>query len=645
MAAVFPALAACQENAGAGPVPDPRPRPRPPDPPRLPPRGHGRRRSGGDAPPARVRCRTRVHFVESTEPSVLVPRDPEREALHLPRRRPPGGTPEPGRPDAPGAPPPGRRRWPSSTPTPSTGSAPRRHPTVRGPEELHDLLLSLLVLRPQPEYGAWFEALADTGRAMAVDAAGRAVTQATPDTAEHGTDRTRCGAPWSAGRLVAALFPAAVFVPTIVCPRPWPRPTTPDADTAAADTLRGHLDVTGPITVAVLSRPHGAGREPGEGGTGAARGRGLRHAGRLRSRALPAGRRRRGARRAPVHGEEQWCARRLLARIHAYTQHKLRREIEPVTAQDLMRFLLRWHHVAPGSQRTGRAGVMAVVDQLQGFEIAAGRLGGGDPPRPGGELPAALARRPLPVGRARLGPPGAARRGRGRRRPPRARPPRRVPPRSPSPCARISPGFSKRHGATPLATEPVHGAGRDVLDALRRARSHVPLAAARGHRPAPRRGGGRALGPGGPGDRHGRRVPGRPLPALGPPGLEAAPPPRTAQPPGGASGADATRGRRGALGPSSRARTPDDPDALAEQVAGQLLARWGVVFWDLMARENLALPWREVVWALRRLEARGLVRGGRFVTGFAGEQYALPEADRRAPPGPPHAAPRARRSA
>jgi ATP-dependent Lhr-like helicase len=45
-----------------------------------------------------------------------------------------------------------------------------------------------------------------------------------------------------------------------------------------------------------------------------------------------------------------------------------------------------------------------------------------------------------------------------------------------------------------------------------------------------------------------------------------------------------------------------------------------------MARESLALPWREVVWALRRLEARGLVRGGRFVTGLAGEQYALPEA-------------------
>ncbi|MHB8680927.1 MAG: Lhr family helicase, partial [Acidimicrobiales bacterium] len=70
----------------------------------------------------------------------------------------------------------------------------------------------------------------------------------------------------------------------------------------------------------------------------------------------------------------------------------------------------------------------------------------------------------------------------------------------------------------------------------------------------------------------------------------------------------------------------EDRHELAEQVAGQLLARWGVVFWDLLARETLALPWREVLWALRRLEARGIARGGRFVNGFAGEQYALPEA-------------------
>jgi ATP-dependent Lhr-like helicase len=69
-----------------------------------------------------------------------------------------------------------------------------------------------------------------------------------------------------------------------------------------------------------------------------------------------------------------------------------------------------------------------------------------------------------------------------------------------------------------------------------------------------------------------------------------------------------------------------DGDALAESVANILLRRYGVVFRDLVVRESITLPWREVLKALRRLEARGLVRGGRFVTGFVGEQYALPEA-------------------
>jgi ATP-dependent Lhr-like helicase len=67
-------------------------------------------------------------------------------------------------------------------------------------------------------------------------------------------------------------------------------------------------------------------------------------------------------------------------------------------------------------------------------------------------------------------------------------------------------------------------------------------------------------------------------------------------------------------------------EALCEAVAEQLLVRWGVVFRDLLARESLALPWREVLRALRRMEARGTARGGRFVTGFAGEQFALPGA-------------------
>ena len=70
----------------------------------------------------------------------------------------------------------------------------------------------------------------------------------------------------------------------------------------------------------------------------------------------------------------------------------------------------------------------------------------------------------------------------------------------------------------------------------------------------------------------------------------------------------------------------EDLDGLAEAVAEQLLVRWGIVFRDVVTRENLALPWREIVWALRRLEARGSIRGGRFVSGFTGEQFALPEA-------------------
>jgi ATP-dependent Lhr-like helicase len=70
------------------------------------------------------------------------------------------------------------------------------------------------------------------------------------------------------------------------------------------------------------------------------------------------------------------------------------------------------------------------------------------------------------------------------------------------------------------------------------------------------------------------------------------------------------------------ARPVDDADELAEAVAWQLLMRWGVVFRDVYSKERLAVPWREVLWALRRLEARGLIRGGHFVTGVTGEQFA-----------------------
>src|SRR4029079_16622691 len=70
----------------------------------------------------------------------------------------------------------------------------------------------------------------------------------------------------------------------------------------------------------------------------------------------------------------------------------------------------------------------------------------------------------------------------------------------------------------------------------------------------------------------------------------------------------------------------DDRELVAEAVADQLLQRWGVVFRDLVIHEGMPLPWRDLQRALRRFEDRGLVRGGRFVAGFSGEQYALPAA-------------------
>src|SRR5262249_26489674 len=66
-----------------------------------------------------------------------------------------------------------------------------------------------------------------------------------------------------------------------------------------------------------------------------------------------------------------WCGRALPARLPRYPTERLRREIEPVTAQDFIRFLLRWQHAAPGTQLEGREGLLAVIEQLQGFEIAA----------------------------------------------------------------------------------------------------------------------------------------------------------------------------------------------------------------------------------------------------------------------------------
>ena len=209
-------------------------------------------------------------------------------------------------------------------------------PQPRDADELHDLLMTMFAVRPRRAVARVVRALAGGG----------------PRRRDPGGTRGVVVRRRTAGRAAAAVPGRAG--PAGQPAGPGSKPLDPE--TAAAEMLRGHLDVRGPSTVADLARATGAagrGREP---------------------RPHPAGER--GLRAArPLHrpdGAEEFCARRVLTRIHAYTRQRKRREVEPVTPRDFMRFLLRWQHVTPDTRREGTRGVLAVVEQLQGFELAAG---------------------------------------------------------------------------------------------------------------------------------------------------------------------------------------------------------------------------------------------------------------------------------
>ena len=490
----------------------------------------------------------------------------------------------------------------------------------RNAEELHDLLLSTLVHRPHDDWREWFQELADNGRAMLV------APVASPPAGE-GPLRLWCGTErrdW-----VEALYPGAVFEPDYRLPAGAKVASgqeignTADeaeadvADVAAAMAVRGHLELTGPVVVDQLANR--CGLAPSRVLVGLARLEAEGFA--MRGRFDPG-----------LATEEQWCARHLLARLHSYSQNRLRREIEPVTAQDFMRFLLRWQHVAPGTRRQGRAGLLSVIEQLQGFELAAGAW-----------EEAVLSARvegyqqrwledlclagEVSWGRLSLRPPeadGQPRRG--------ASTPSRATPVTFALRADL-PWLTAAIRGDAVPDEPVHGSGRDVLDALQTygamfssdlpaATRRLPTEVQEGLWDLVARGIVTADGFGAVRSLFSRRDnwARRHLPERRRIGLRPGPANQRAlrRPGEGRWALLATAAYPGALDMAT--------DELAEHVAGQLLARWGVVFWDLASHEDLAVPWREILWALRRFEARGLVRGGRFVTGFAGEQYALPEA-------------------
>jgi len=205
-------------------------------------------------------------------------------------------------------------------------------PQPRDADELHDLLMTLYLMRPQPEWGAWFAELAAAGRAARLPAGLWCATERMP--------------------LLAGLYPAE----WTFAMAPLPRVKPMDAETMAAEMLRGHLDVSGPVTAEELARATSLGVADVSMALIRLENEGFALRGRF----------------TDPDGAEQWCARRVLTRIHAYTRQRKRREVEPVTARDFIRFLLRWQHVTADTRREGSRGVLAVVEQLQGFELAAG---------------------------------------------------------------------------------------------------------------------------------------------------------------------------------------------------------------------------------------------------------------------------------
>ncbi|HKF78922.1 MAG TPA: DEAD/DEAH box helicase, partial [Candidatus Dormibacteraeota bacterium] len=460
-------------------------------------------------------------------------------------------------------------------------------PDPRDADEVHDLLMTVFGLRPVDAWRAWFGELVADRRSVTVRAA-------------PGVEL------WCAVErrpALEALFPEARIEPDYRSPI---AAASLDGDSAAAAMVRGHLEHRGPSTVADLSAATGL--PEGDVAIAVARleGEGFAFRGRFTS----------------AEGPEEFCARRLLARIHTYTRARLRREIEPVTARDFMRFLLRWQHVAPGTRREGRAGTVSVVEQLQGFELAAGawerrvlaarvegyRIEWLDDLCLSGDV--TWGRLSLRNGTAEE----EDQSSRGGMTPSRATPITLA-------IREDLPWLLHAARGTRTPQEPGPGPTREVLGALRHHGALFPadLVAITGRPPqeveealwdAVARGLVAADGFQAIRSLLHRRAVAR---------LAYRPRLRRA-----GSRRAARFAGRWSLVPAATAT--EDADELAEAVAEQLLARWGVVFRDLLARETFTVSWREMLWALRRLEARGTIRGGRFVSGFSGEQFAAPEA-------------------
>jgi ATP-dependent Lhr-like helicase len=313
----------------------------------------------------------------------------------------------------------------------------------------------------------------------------------------------------------------------------------------------------------------------------------------------------------PGGSEREWCERRLLARIHRYTVKRLRAEIEPVPARDYLRFLFDWQGVSPDAQREGSQALDAVIEQLAGFEAPAAAWEGSILParltdyEPGLLDDACLSGR---VAWARLAA-AAKPKSKGRRTAPLKSTPITLFPRD-----------TAWVWGRPLAAELAHVSARaqkvaafigengasffdEIVEGTRLLRTQVEEALAElvagGQVASDSFGGLRAL---------------------------LTPPRRLRH---RAKGARLMGAGRWSLAKRKHVNAASRSDGAerVEEIALALLRRYGVVFMRMLEREATWLPkWRDLLRVYRKLEARGEIRGGRFVSGFSGEQYALPDA-------------------
>jgi ATP-dependent Lhr-like helicase len=404
-----------------------------------------------------------------------------------------------------------------------------------------------------------------------------------------------------------ALFPDVKAEPQVVVPAAYAGQREPDE--AVREIVRGRLEGLGPTTTARLAASFGASVAAVDGALLALEAEGTAMRGTFDPSLEEA-------------TTTQWCDRRLLARIHRYTVKKLRAEIEPVQARDFLRFLFDWQRVTPESRMQGPDAVPAILAQLEGFDAPASAWETEILPTRIAEYEPAWLDEQCLAGRivwTRL----ATRNGDSERgaAPVRSTPIALLPRRHVKHWSRFS-GNVERSQLTDKArrvAEYIDANGASFYDEIV---DHVGLLpvqveealgelVALGLVNSDSFGGLRALLM--PADR--RRTSARDR--------------RRRQRIAIFGMQDAGRWalvRRKEIKPEETSVPPRNDEAV-EHICRTLLKRWGVVFWKLLEREADWLPpWRDLLMCLRRLEARGEIRGGRFVAGFSGEQFALPEA-------------------